>query len=113
LIQTTLTLSLPPEKRAELLGIICSIAERVRVKRGCIACYVSQDVKDTEMIRYEELWERQEDMERHLRSDDYRTILFAMEMSSHAPDVRFSNIEETTGMETIERVRQEGMCRGK
>jgi len=83
------------------------MAERVSVKRGCIACYVSQDVKDTEMIRYEELWERREDMERHLRSDDYRTILFAMEMSSHAPDVRFNNIEETTGMETIERVRRD------
>jgi quinol monooxygenase YgiN len=81
------------------------------VKRGCIGCFVSQDVQDAEIIRYEELWESSDDMERHLRSDDYRKILFAMEMSSHAPDVRFNKIEETTGMETIKRVRQEGMCR--
>jgi len=111
LIQAIVRFSFSSEKRAELLGILCSIAERVRVKRGCIGCYVSQDVQDEEMVRYEELWESQEDIERHLRSDDYRKVLFVMEMSSHAPDVRFNTIEETTGMETLIRVRQEGMCR--
>ena len=38
--------------------------------------------------------------------------LFVMEMSSHAPDIRFNTIQETAGMETIKRVRQEGIYKG-
>ena len=109
MIHAIIKLSLVPEKRADALGLLSALAERIRVKRGCIACSVCQDVQEEEMIRYEELWESREAMERHLRSDDYRKILLVMEMTSHAPDISFNTIKETAGMETIRRVRREGM----
>ena len=111
MIQAIVRLYLAREKRTEAQGIICSISERVRAKRGCIGCDVYQNTRKEEILVYEELWESKEDMERHLRSDDYHKLLLVIEMSSHPPDISFNTIQETAGLETIERARQESICR--
>ncbi|MGA8242580.1 MAG: hypothetical protein WB818_18530, partial [Desulfobacterales bacterium] len=52
-----------------------------------------------------QIWENQSDLERHLRSDRFRTVLLVVEMATEYPEVRFDVIESTSGMETIQRVR--------
>lgn len=53
----------------------------------------------------EELWRSQEELERRLRSSDYRNVLLVVEMAADPPEIRFDNISHTTGIETIEKVR--------
>jgi quinol monooxygenase YgiN len=51
------------------------------------------------------MWRSEEELERHLRSDDYQKVLLVMEMSLKQPEIRFDTISSSTGFETIEKAR--------
>ena len=53
----------------------------------------------------EELWQSNEDLDRHLRSDDYLKVLLVVEMAIEKPEIRFNSISCSTGVETIEKAR--------
>jgi hypothetical protein len=52
-----------------------------------------------------ERWETEEALESHLRSETYRRILGAVELSGSPPDIRFEHVSGIEGMELIERLR--------
>jgi len=51
------------------------------------------------------MWKSEEDLERRLRSAEYRTMLLVMEMALKHPEVRFKNVSTLSGMEMIEKAR--------
>jgi quinol monooxygenase YgiN len=53
----------------------------------------------------EEVWKSQENLDRHLRSDDYRNMLFVTEMALEPPEIRFQTISHSAGIEIIEKAR--------
>jgi hypothetical protein len=55
----------------------------------------------------EQLWSNEEDLERYLRSDEYRQVLLVLEMAMKQPEIRFDTISSSTGIETIEKARQD------
>ena len=52
-----------------------------------------------------ERWQSRESLEGHLRSESYRHILGAIELSGGPPEVRFDYVSATDGMDLIERAR--------
>jgi len=105
MIHSTVRLDFDLEKRKEALAILRSMAERSRVEPGCISCRIYQDALEERMIMLDEVWKNEEDLHRHLRSDEYRNVLFVMELAMKQPEIRFENISRVSGMETIEKVR--------
>jgi quinol monooxygenase YgiN len=81
------------------------MAERTRVESGCIMCRIYQDVQKEHAIMLEEIWKNEEDLNRHLRSDEYRNVLLVVEMATEQPEIRFETIVSTKGIETIEKAR--------
>jgi quinol monooxygenase YgiN len=81
------------------------MAERTRVETGCITCRIYQDVQEDHSIMLDEIWKNEEDLNRHLRSDEYRNVLLVMEMAVKRPEIRFETILITNGIETIEKAR--------
>jgi hypothetical protein len=53
----------------------------------------------------EEIWRFEEDLNRHLRSDEYRNLLLALELAVKRPEIAFNTISGSTGIETIEKAR--------
>ena len=53
----------------------------------------------------EEVWRAQEDLDLHMRSDEYRNLLLVLEMARKHPEIRFDTISSSTGIETIEKAR--------
>ena len=51
----------------------------------------------------EEFWRNEEDLERHLRSEDFRKVLVVVEMSLESLEIRFDKISRSTGVENIEK----------
>ena len=105
MIHSTVRLLTDPANQDDALAILCSMAERTRVESGCIACRIYQDVQEDNSIMLDEIWKSEEDLNRHLRSDEYRNVLFVMEMSVKKPEIRFEDIISTSGMEIIEKAR--------
>jgi quinol monooxygenase YgiN len=104
-IQATLKMDFPPAKIDEVRKILGSIVERIRVNAGCIGCSVYQDVDNKHLIVFEEKWRSNEDLQRHLRSEDYRKVLLVMDMAIIPPEIRFDTITDTSGVEIIESAR--------
>jgi len=56
-------------------------------------------------VRLTEQWESEEALHEHIRSDLYRHLLAAMELSKQPPEVMFHYFSETKGFELVEELR--------
>ena len=105
MVHTTVRMVIPPQKRAEALQILNVIAERTRIQPGCLSCRIYHDEQVEAVFLVEEVWKSQEDMDRHLRSDDYRHVLFVTEMAVEPPEIKFQTVSRSAGIEIIEKAR--------
>jgi quinol monooxygenase YgiN len=101
----TLKMTIPPKKRGEALKILRSVAELCMDDPGCLSCHIYGDLQDNEVLVFEEAWRTEEDLNHHLRSDEYRNLLLVLEMAPKQPEIRFDTISSSTGIETIEKAR--------
>jgi quinol monooxygenase YgiN len=105
MIQATIRMMVPPNKRDEALKILRSMAERWRDEHGCLSCNIYGDLQEKDVLMLTEVWRSEEDLDCHLRSDEYRTLLLVMEMALKQPEIRFNTLSNSTGIETIEKAR--------
>lgn len=105
MIQAMLRLKLEPNNLSEAMKVLRSLLERTRVVPGCLGCHLYQDIEEPGVLLFEERWKTRESLEEQLRSDRYRHVLLVMEAAAGHPEVRFDIIEETTGIETVEKAR--------
>lgn len=105
MVHATVRVVIPPQKRAEALQILNVIAERTRVQLGCLSCRLYHDEQVEAVFMVEEVWNSQEDLDRHLRSDNYRNMLFVTEMAVEPPEIRFRTVSQSAGLEIVERAR--------
>ena len=94
-----------PDVSDSVLEVLRSIEGPVRAQLGCADCRIYEDKGVDQAVVLVERWESQEALEEHIRSDSYRRILSALEMSSAPPEVCFDYVSSSEGMELIERLR--------
>jgi quinol monooxygenase YgiN len=106
MILATLRMALPLQKRGEALKILKSMVVRNQVRPDdCVFSRICEDSLEDNILQFEEMWKSQEELERHLRSDDYHKVLLVLEMALKQPEIRFDTISNSTGIETIEKAR--------
>jgi quinol monooxygenase YgiN len=105
MILATIRMTMPSRKSGEVLGILRSMAMRCRAEPGCLSCNVYGDLQEKNVLMLEEVWRSKEDLDIHLRTDEYRNLLLAMEMALKRPEIRFDTISSSTGIETIQEAR--------
>ena len=103
MIHATIRMKMPGQRVNEAMEVLRSVAERTRVEPGCISCRIYRDDQEEHSILVEEFWKSQEELERHLRSAEYRKVLLVVEMAQKEPEVRFHEIVGSSGLETIEK----------
>ena len=87
------------------MKILRSMAEQCRDDPGCLSCHIYEDLQEKNVLMLEEVWRSEEDLDLHLRSDEYRNLLLVLEMALKQPEIRFDTISSSTGIETIEKAR--------
>jgi quinol monooxygenase YgiN len=105
MILATLRAEIPRPKRDEALKIFKSMVARNQSRPDCIFCRISEDSIEENIIQFEEMWRNEEELEHHLRSDEYHRLLLVLEMALKKPEIRFDTITSSTGIETIEKAR--------
>lgn len=105
MIHATIRMTLPARKIKEAVEILLSVAERTRVQSGCISCRIYHEAEEENVIMLDEVWRTQEELERHLRSAEYRNVLLVVEMADKKPEIKFSEFTTSRGVETIEKAR--------
>ena len=97
LVICTLRIFTAPGSRAVVVRTLGAQLGPTRVHPGCRYCNLYQDVENPEAITLVEEWESQADLEPRLRSEDYRAVLEAIELSQEPPVVHFDTVTRRTG----------------
>jgi quinol monooxygenase YgiN len=101
----TLTIPLSPDQRGAVLELLRSIQGPVLAQPGCIACHIYEEQEPEHSIVLVERWESEAALEAHVRSEAYRRVLSALELSAAPPEIRFDHVASTEGIELVERLR--------
>lgn len=94
------------EKREDLMKTVRGILEPTRVENGCIDYHFYQDIEDNNTFVILEEWETQQNLERFIRSENYRLLLTAMELLAEPPEIKINAISYTAGLEAVKAARQ-------
>jgi quinol monooxygenase YgiN len=114
MIVGTLRMLPAPDRRDDVLEILRSVQGPVLTQPGCAACHIYEEQGPEQAVVFVERWESQTALEAHLRSEAYRRVLGAIELSGGPPEVCFDYVSATEGMGLIERSRQpEGTKNGR
>jgi quinol monooxygenase YgiN len=101
MIISTLRIVTAPQSRAEVVRTLVAQLGPTRVQPGCLRCDLYQDVKDQGAITLVEEWESQADLDPRLRSEDYRAVLEAIELSQEPPVIHFDTVTRRAGLEIV------------
>jgi quinol monooxygenase YgiN len=107
MIQATIRMTIPPQKSDAVLGILRSVLEHCGDNPQCLSSHLYRDLQENNVLMLEEIWSTEEDLNYHIRSDEYRNLLLAMELAVKRPEIRFNIISSSTGIETIEKARSQ------
>jgi quinol monooxygenase YgiN len=85
--------------------VLRSVQGPVATEPGCQSGDIYEEQGAERAIVLVERWTSEASLEAHLRSEAYRRVLCAMELSGGKPEVRFERVSASEGMELIERFR--------
>ena len=109
MIDVSIKMSIPADKRLEVLQTIKTLLGPIRSEPGCISCYCCLDAEAEQIVIFKEEWSTSEDLASHLRSDYFSVLLGAMKLLSIEPEIRFNTITSAAGMEAVHAAREVGM----
>jgi len=101
MIDATIKITAPPEKRKEVLQTFMAILGPIRREQGCISCNCYVDVESENTIFFKEEWKNKENLDTHLRSVHFGVLIGAMKLLNQEPDIKFNTIASTRGAEAI------------
>ena len=105
MIDATIKITVPPEKRKEVLQTFKAILGPIRREQGCISCNCYVDIEAEDIILFMEEWRTSEELDTHLRSGHFGVLVGAMKLLKKEPEIRFDTIASTAGAEAIKAAR--------
>ena len=90
-------------QRPRILEILRSVQGPVLAEPGCHGFQILEEQEPETAIVLVERWDSPASLRAHLRSDHYRRILGACELSTGPPQIRFDHVSATEGIELVER----------
>jgi len=101
MIDATIKITVPPEKRKEVLQTFKSLLGPIRREQGCISCNCYMDIETENTIFFKEEWKSSEELDTHLKSVHFSVLIGAMKLLIKEPEIRFDNIASTAGAEAV------------
>lgn len=94
-----------PAQRVEVLELLRSIQGPTQAYPGCLTCRIYEEDNGDHGILLIEQWTSSAAFFEQVRSDLYRRILAAIELSSRPPEVCVHHISRTDGLDLIQQLR--------
>ncbi len=90
-----------PLVSGKLLDVLQMVTSRTRILPGCLQSDIWTKEEQNAFMVYE-VWSSRKDLDSHISSFLYRSLLVAFEMCSEKPDIRFCECENVQGFEKVE-----------
>jgi len=101
MIIVTLRMTVRPDKRRDFMESIRGMLEPTRVERGCISYRLYEDIENKNIFTLVEEWKTRDDLEKHVRTNNYRMFLGLMDLLSEPYQLRFSTVLPEAEMELL------------
>jgi quinol monooxygenase YgiN len=101
MVISTLRIVTTLQARAEVVRTLTAQLGPTGVQPGCRKCDLYQDVEHPEAITLVEEWDSQAELSLRLRSEDYRAVLAAIDLSQEPPEVHFDTVIRRAGLDVI------------
>jgi len=105
MIVVTLLLKVASAKRADVISLFDSFIDPVSVQPGCLSVNLYSNINNDDLLLIEE-WDSHTNLERHIRSDNFRKILAVIDMADERPEITFRAVSSTEGLELVEKLRE-------
>jgi len=87
--------------------LLLSVKGPITAKRGCRACGVELDAAETGFVHYREEWDADEAFHRHLQSEEFRRVLFAIDLCCEEPQIVVGKVSGYRGMPYLRKLCEE------
>ena len=101
MVISTLRIVTVPKSRAEVIRALAAQLGPTSVQPGCLRCDLYRDFENQGAITLVEEWESQADLDLRLNSEEYRTVLAAMELAHEQPVIHFDTVTRRGGLEVV------------
>ena len=105
MMMTSIKVILPGKHRKDVFEALSLFKRMTEISAGCICCHISRDVEKPNSITFSEEWQTRKDLERHIRSPNYRLLLEIIELSAQEPEIKVLTITKVEGLEVVEALR--------
>ena len=106
MIIVTMKMTALSEKQKELLQTLQAISALTLKLKGCISSHILQDMENKSILSLVEKWETQEDLDKHLRSDEFSALLGTDNLLSKPFEFKLNGVSYTAGMEAVKAARK-------
>jgi quinol monooxygenase YgiN len=89
-----------------MVELLHSVQDLARPRPGFLGGWISEEDPLPNDIRYIEQWDSESSLQEHVRSQLYRRVLAAMELSELPPEVNFYFCSESKRLELIDTMRK-------
>ena len=103
-VTLTIDMRFPAESIEQAIPLLASVCGRIEAKAGCLESMVARDSIQETRVRYTETWASEETFLRHLRSEEFRRVLLAMDMCSEEPGVSIGNFTGHSGLQYLQQL---------
>jgi len=100
----TVHLKVPPEKRLDALKTIHSVIGQTAVQPGCLGCELFNSTQNDDNLLLQEKWQSREDLNRHVKTPEFRKIMVTMDLACEPPDISFIECGLPEGMDLVEKI---------
>lgn len=107
MVVATIRVLVPTQNRRELLQTLRSLLSFFRKQKGCLDSHCYLEVGTEDSICVIEEWATQEDLNNHLRSNDFAVLLGAINLLRGPSELDFKVLLPQAGIEAIEAARGE------
>ena len=95
-----------PAHRAKVIRSLARVVGPSRVSSGCVSSQLYADVEDEGRLLFVEEWSDEHSLAAHLRAENTRVLLSAVEYACDPPDVRVETLADSRGLEFIAACRE-------
>ena len=97
----TIEMDVPISKQKEFLQTFIVIIERIRMENGCLSCDFLKDLVFDNRYRLVGKWEKEDDLQNHLSSQDFSVLRGAMILLHSPPKVNLYVVSSEKRMEVL------------
>ena len=96
----------PSMDRERAIQLLLSVRANILTKRGCRSCDVATEAGEEGVVHYREVWESGELFHEHVRSEEFRRVLIAMDLSCEEPWIVVGKLSGHSGLAYLRSLRE-------